>query len=191
MDEKEKNLSLEKLTRILSTIQDLYYKKNEQIEELQSEINDLKQIIDYLNSIVSNKSFHSADELYRKEIMEDYLNEEVSSELTQGTELKRKIFSKDNKELLGVLKFIDNNKIEIKVLEPELRNIEESSEEFVNLFLRGALVPIKEKIPDLQLKYEYFKKTNFIEKITINNIKSIDDFDLISDKITQLLLSTC
>ncbi|MFX1435015.1 MAG: hypothetical protein ACFFB1_14680, partial [Promethearchaeota archaeon] len=56
----------EKLTRILSVLRSIYHKKQEQLEELQLEIKDLHEIINHLNSVISNQSFTSADEIYSK-----------------------------------------------------------------------------------------------------------------------------
>lgn len=196
MDNTEKKISLEKLSEILSTIQNIYYKKNEQIEELQQEIADLKEVLNYLNSIISIQSFHSADELYQNAKnkleksdlpIEEYFQEEISDDNAKGTKIKSKIFSEDD-NLLCVLNFIDSNMIDIKFIEPEVRNIQETSENFIGIFLREALLPIKDKNPELELNYRYYKNSNIIENIEILNIKSIKDFDLIVAKLRELLL---
>ncbi len=193
-DNKEKKISLEKLSEILSTIQNLYYKKNEQIEELQQEIADLKDVLNYLNSIISTQSFHSADELYQKAKnklkksdlpIEEYFQEEISDDNGKGTKIKSKIFSEDD-NLLCILNFIDSNMIDIKFI--EVRNIQETSENFIGIFLREALLPIKDKNPELEVNYRHYKDSNIIENIEILNIKSIKDFDLIVAKLRQLLL---
>ena len=196
MDSQDKEKEIEKLSKILSTIQNLYYKKKKQLDELQLEITELKEVLNYLNSIVSNKSFHSADEIYNKAltmvgkdeiIVENYFQEEIPTEKAKGTKIKRKIFSKDDQDLLCVLNFIDFNQIEIKFIDPEIRNIKETSEEFISIFLREALIPIKEKHPELKLNYVGYKNSDIIEKIQITNITSINDYDLITDKIRELL----
>jgi hypothetical protein len=196
MDDKEKNISLEKLSKILSTIQNIYYKKNEQIEELHQEIADLKEVLNSLNLLISNQSFHSADELYQEAKnklekshlpIEEYFQEEISADNAKGTKIKSKIFSEDD-NLLCVLNFIDSNMITIKFIEPEVRNIQETSEDFIGIFLREALLPIKDKNPELELNYRYYKNSNIIENIEILNIKSIKDFDLIVAKLSELLL---
>jgi hypothetical protein len=196
MDNIEKDLNLEKLSKILSSIQNLYYKKKEQLEELQIEILELKEVLNYLNSIVSDKSFLSAEDLYNKAIKkedteelktENYFQERVASENVIGTKIKRKIFSKDEKELLCVLNFTDFNEIEIKFNEPEKRNIKETSERFIKVFIRETLIPIKEKNPEMKLNYQYFKTSDIIENIKISNIKSIKEYDLITSKMRELL----
>lgn len=194
MENSEKDSEIEKLTKILSTIQNLYYKKKEQIDELQVEISELKNVLNYLNSMVSSKSFHSADEIYHKALdqintvpMNELFKEEIQKDNLKGSSIKRKIFSKDDQELLCVLKFIDFNLVIIKFTNPSKNPIRETSEDFINIFLRGALIKIKEKNPDLKLNYKYFKDTDIIENIEISNLKSINDYDLITSKIKQLL----
>ena len=194
MKDSEKDSEIEKLTKILSTIQNLYYKKKEQIEELQVEISELKNVLNYLNSMVSSKSFHSADEIYHKALdqistmpMNELFKEEIQKDKLKGSSIKRKIFSKDNQELLCVLKFIDFNLVIIKFTNPQQNSIRETSEDFINIFLRGALIKIKEKNPDLKLSYKYFKNTDIIEIIEISNLKSINDYDLITSRIKKLL----
>ena len=194
MKDSEKDLEIEKLTKILSTIQNLYYKKKEHIEELQVEISELKNVLNYLNSMVSSKSFHSADEIYHKALdqistvpMNELFKEEIQKDKLKGSIIKRKIFSKDDQELLCVLKFIDFNLVIIKFTNPSQNSIRETSDDFINIFLRGALIKIKEKNPDLKLSYKYFKNTDIIEIIEISNLISINDYDLITSKIKQLL----
>ena len=196
MEGKEKEKEVQTLSKILSIIQNLYYKKKEQLDEIQLEISELKEVLNHLNSIVSNKSFYSADEVYNKALnivakeevpVENYFQDEIPGEKAKGTKIKRKIFSKDDQDLLCVLNFIDFNQIEIKFIDPEIRNIKETSEDFISIFLRGALIPIKEKHPELKLNYIGFKNSDIIEKIQINNVTSINDYDLITDKIRELL----
>ena len=94
-----------------------------------------------------------------------------------------------NAYYLGMLanSFEAVNQIEIKFIDPDTRNIKETSEEFISIFLRGALIPIKEKYPEMKLDYFHFKDSNIIEKIQISNITSINDYDLITSKIRELL----
>ena len=195
MSSKESNSDIEKLTIILSSIQNLYYKKKEELEELQLEISELKEILNNLNSIISNKSFFSADEIYKKSITikgeesktNELFQETVPKEELKGSNIKRKIFSNDNKELLCVLNFYDLNNVEIKFINPEKKPIRETSEEFIGTLLKGALIKIKDDNPGLELKYSYVKDTDIIEKIEISNIRNVKDYDLITSQIRKLL----
>lgn len=179
----------EKLTKVLSLLQNIYIKKQEQLEDLQLEIKELHGIINNLNSVISNQSFTSADEIYAKLLSEEYFKEGISEEKFKGTNIKRKIFSADEKDLLCVLNFYDFKRLEIKFIDPEIRDIKETSEDFINLFLKGALIKIKERYPNLSVNYNFYKNTDKIEYIHISNLNSIEDYDLITEKIRVLLAS--
>jgi hypothetical protein len=195
MDSNNKENDTEKLTRILSVVQNLYYKKKEQLEDLELELSDLQSVLNQINSIISNKSFSTADELYskfqsfEKKSEDDYFKDEISEESFKGTNIKRKIFSNQNQkeeDLLCVLNLYDFKRVEIKFIDPENRAIKETSEKFINVFLKGALIRIKENNPNLSISYR-FKNTDKIEYITISNLSSIEDYDLITTKIRELL----
>ncbi len=198
MDLEDKETEVEKLSAMLSKIQNLYYKKKEQLEELQDEISELREVLNYLNSMISNKSFQSADLIYTKTLQETeekndeekYFVNDVPSERVKGTNIKRKIFTdgddKDSK-LLCILNFFDLNKVQIKIIDPMERGIRETSEDFIRTFLREALLKIKDHNLDLDLKYDYFKNTDVIECINIINLKSIKEYDLITSKMRELL----
>ena len=195
MDSNKKESDTEKLTQILSIVQNLYYKKKDQLEDLELEISDIQSVITTINSLISNQSFSSADELYsklysqEKKSIDEYFNEKISEETFKGTNIKRKIFSNQNQEeenLLCVLNLYDFKKVEIKFIDPEKRGIQETSENFINIFLKGALIKIKENNPNLSISYR-FKNVDKIEYIIISNLSSIEDYDLITAKIRELL----
>ncbi|MFX1324255.1 MAG: hypothetical protein ACFE8N_04815, partial [Promethearchaeota archaeon] len=198
MDLGDKESEIEKLSQMLSKIQNLYYKKKEQLEELQIEITELREVLNYLNSLISNKSFQSADKIYSQTLQKDekmsvdehYFVEEVPRERVQGTNIKRKIFSKDKEKdskLLCVLNFLDFNEVKIKLIDPKDRAIRETSEDFIHIFLKGALLKIKDTNPDLDLSYTHIKNSDLIELITLSNLKSIQEYDLITSKMRELL----
>jgi hypothetical protein len=195
MESNNKENETEKLTRILSIVQNLYYKKKEQLDDLKLEISEIQSALTIINSLISNQSFSSADELYsksytqEKKSIDEYFNEEISEESFKGTNIKRKIFSNQNQEeenLLCVLNLYDFKKVEIKFIDPEKRGIQETSEKFINIFLKGALIKIKENNPNLSISYR-FKNIDKIEYITISNLSSIEDYDIITTKIRELL----
>jgi hypothetical protein len=195
MDSNNKENDTEKLTQILSIVQNLYYKKKDQLEDLKLEISEIQSVLSNINSLISNQSFSSADELYsklhsqEKKPIDEYFNEKISEESFKGTNIKRKIFSNQDQEeenLLCVLNLYDFKKVEIKFIDPENRGIQETSENFINIFLKGALIKIKENNPNLSISYR-FKNVDKIEYITISNLSSIEDYDLITAKIRELL----
>lgn len=190
MDSKDKETETEKLSEILSIIQNLYYRKKDQLEELKTELSELQSILKYLNSIISSKSFSSADEIFSESLKKDYFNTEIAEDDFKGTNIKRKIFSSENKQekdLLCILNFYDFKRLEVKFFDPENRAIKETSEDFIRIFLKGALIKIKEKNPNLQVSYNFFKNTDKIEYIHISNLNSMSDYDLITSKVRELL----
>ncbi len=198
MDQNQEETETQKLTRILSKLQELYHFKREQLEKLKDEIEKLHELITELNSIISTQSFMTADQMFSKLLNEskisqkDYFNENVSVDNLQGTSIKRKIFSKEKgseEKLLCILNFNDFKDIEIKFLHPEKQKIKEISEDFRNIFLKGALIKIKEENPNLKVNYDYYKDTDFIEYIKIFNVNSIKEYDLITEKVQELLAS--
>ena len=181
MNPSDKEQETEKLTQVLSQLQSIYYKKKEQLEELKLEISELNTAINNLSSLISSKSFTSA---------EDYFKEGLPEEKFKGTSIKRKIFSTDKtneEDLQCVLNLIDLRKVEVKFIDPEKRMIKETSEDFINIFLKGALMKIKELSPNLSVNYKFFKNTDKIEKIFLSNLTSIKDYDLITEKVRELL----
>jgi len=198
MDPKDTENEIETLSLILGKLQNIYYKKKEQLEELKLQIDELREVLNFLNSLISGKSFHSADEIYSKTLIdktdipveEEYFVEEISKEKVEGTNIKRKIFSKSrskDEELLCILNFYDFTRVELKLINPELRSIKETSEDFIRIFLKGALIKIKEENPKLTLEYNYFKKSEFIEEMIITNLRSIQEYDIITSKMRELL----
>ena len=198
MDLGDNGTEIEKLSQILSKIQNIYHKKNEQLEELQNEISELREVLNFLNSMISTKSFQSADMIYSKTLQErdkkqdetQYFVNDIPSERVKDTNIKRKIFSKSDEKdpkLLCILNFLDLNKVQIKVIDPMERKIRETSEDFIRTFLKEALLKIKDNTPELALDYEYFKNTDVIEYINITNLKSIEEYDLITSKMRELL----
>ena len=196
MDNDESNIDIEQLTEILSKIQNVYYKKQEQLEDLRQEVSEMKEIINSLNFLISKQSFHSADELYLQKVKEfeskpeKYFKEEPSKDIVKGTTLKRKIFANDEGregKLLCVLEFNDLSELKINFTYPEITAIRETSENFINILLKGALVKIKEENNEMGYELESYKDTDIIKSIKITKLKTINNLDLISDKIRELL----
>jgi len=197
MEIEDKDKETKKLAQILSALQNLYEQKKEQLERLKTEISDLREILRNLNSIISTKSFYSADQIYNTNQKvdsvesleeEEYFQDSVPKEKFKDTTIKRKIFSdEDEKNLLAILNFNDLDYLEVKFLSPKEKNIKETSERFIKIFLKEGLIKIKESTPQIEVEYEYYKNSEFIEKVKISNLQSVDEFDLITAKVKELL----
>ncbi len=193
MEQQKNNKEMEKLVQVASDLQNLYYKKVEQMEDLKLEISDLSQLLTNLKSLISNKSFRGADEIYsnmKKESdklsSEKFFTKNVKKEKVNGSIIKRKIFS-ENETLSCILQLINMSQVVIKFVDPNTISLQETSEEFIQIFLKGALVQIKENNPNLNVSYKYYKNSNLIQHITIDGINTIEEFDLITLKIQELL----
>ena len=193
MEQQKNNKEMEKLVQVASDLQNLYYKKVEQMEDLKLEISDLSQLLTNLKSLISNKSFRGADEIYsnmKKESdklsSEKFFTKNVKKEKVNGSIIKRKIFS-ENETLSCILQLINMSQVVIKFVDPNTISLQETSEEFIQIFLKGALVQIKQNNPNLTVSYKYYKNSNLIQHITIDGINTIEEFDLITLKIQELL----
>ncbi|MHA1150529.1 MAG: hypothetical protein ACTSR8_20105 [Promethearchaeota archaeon] len=193
MDGREKPTDIEKLTQILAKVQNLYYKKEEQLEELQLELKELKDSINLLSTMITTRSFSSADEIFIQTVKnpEKFFTEKIPKDIVKDTNIKSKIYSSEsdeNSELLAVLNFKDLDELIVKIINPQKLLITETLEDFLTIFLKGALVKIKNQNPELDLKYIYYKNTEIIEFLIISHIANFEEYDLITNKITELLL---
>lgn len=196
MDSMKKSNSgsdIEKLTKILSKIQDLYYQKKEQLEDLKIQIKNLREILNILNSIISKRSFASADEIYFHSIHkpEKYFSEKIPKEKLENALIKRKIYSsidENEQNLLAILEFRNMNEAHIKIINPKALLIKETLDEFITIFLKGALIKIIDKNPNLKVNYNFLKDSDIIKSIEIKNLNNIKEFDLITIKMRELLL---
>ncbi|KKN18453.1 hypothetical protein LCGC14_0955620 [marine sediment metagenome] len=75
----------------------------------------------------------------------------------------------------------------IQFIDPEHRLIKETSEDFLRIFIKEALIKIKETNPNMSLEYHYYKNSDLIDRINITKLSSIIEFDLITAKIRELL----
>jgi hypothetical protein len=123
-------------------------------------------------------------------VAEEYFSEHHPRNSLRDTTLKRKLFSTSNSSLLSVLYFYDFHSAEIKFVNPKATPIREKTENFIHIFLKGALVKIKEDNPYLNLKYKFYKDSDIIEAIKISNLNSLHEFDLITEKTIELLALT-
>jgi len=183
-DDDSKN-EIEKLVEMHRTLNKQYLDKKELVEKLTKEISELKLVINQINKIIAGKSFTPASNLLSAE---DLFKETLGSQ-GEGTLIKRKLFSKDNK-LLCVLRFYNLEKVEILFIDPEKLDVREKSEIFINYFIQQILIKIKDKAPQLEMKIEKYKNLDSIQRIELNNVNKLEYFDLIELGIRKVLNST-
>ena len=170
---------------------DLLYPIIEQLEDLKKPLaNRLSEEVKSLNDMREEPDQEEDSIALINEpffVSEEYFSENRPKKLLRGTILKRKLFCKSNSTLLSILYFYDFHTVEIKFVNPEATAIREKTENFIRVFLKGALVEIKENNPHLVLKYEFYKDSDIIETIKISNLNSLHEFDLITEKLRELL----
>jgi len=99
---------------------------------------------------------------------------------------ERKIYTPNN-ELFATMTFPNIDTIQIKVMNPFKYKIQETSDDYLQIFLKEALIKIKEQNPQLSVNYTFIRNTPFIESITISHIHRSTHLDLISEKFGELV----
>jgi len=99
---------------------------------------------------------------------------------------ERKIYTHNN-ELFATMTFPNIDTIQIKIMNPFKYKIQETSEDYLQIFLKEALIKIKEQNPHLSVDYTFVRNTSFIENITISNLHKSTHLDLISEKFGELV----
>lgn len=198
MEDPKSQLDIEKLSKVLSNLNTLYHEKLDQLEDLRQEIGDLRNTINLLNEVLSKRSFSSASDLIQgsmvanteenlEKLATHYFDGFPPSRHMSDSKLERKIYANEENSLICVLNFKDFKNVEIKFLNPQEREIQEASDSFLSIFIKGALLELKGNNPDIEVKYTHDNASGFIQKITISGVKSVEECDLIEDKIRELL----
>jgi len=99
---------------------------------------------------------------------------------------ERKIYTPNN-ELFAIMTLTDIDTIQIKITNPFKYKIQETSDDYLQIFLKEALIKIKELNPHLSVNYTFVRNTPFIENITISHIHKSTHLDLISEKFGELI----
>ncbi|MFX0060421.1 MAG: leucine-rich repeat domain-containing protein, partial [Candidatus Heimdallarchaeota archaeon] len=88
---------------------------------------------------------------------------------SNSKELQKKFYTHNN-ELFATMTMTNPNTIQIKIINPYKFKIRETSEPYLQIFLKEALLKVKEENPNLNVQYTFVKNTPFIENITISHI---------------------
>lgn len=98
-----------------------------------------------------------------------------------------KKFYTHNNELLAIITLTDIDTIQIKIINLLKFKIQETSDDYLQIFIKKALIKIKEQNPHLSVSYTFVGNTPFIENITISHIHRSTHLDLISEKFGELI----
>lgn len=175
MQEKE----IKNLLALIEDLKKIIEQKRDQIDVLNEEIDLLSKNSDKLNILISSGSFKTAALLMDAETAAF-----KSKSNFKNLEYSKKIFSK-SKELLSVLRF-EKNTIQIRFPHPEIIRITE--EKYIEEFVKKTLLPLKKTEVELttQLTRKKYNNHEFIETISLENVKSYESFEYITKAVEIL-----
>ncbi|MHA1584612.1 MAG: hypothetical protein ACTSWL_05115 [Promethearchaeota archaeon] len=186
MQEKQIRVLLEVKNKIASLI----LLKQNQLSELEKEIQDLSEISDQLDSLISSSSFQTADSLLSSnpEIIDAETAANQNSVNMENLNYTQKIFSVTGTDLLAIMDFKENF-ITIQFPSPQSSRI--TQERYINDFVKPTLVQLKKVEPDLspEILKSIYQGQEFLTKITLRNVKSFESFEFIAEKIKKNLLN--
>jgi len=163
---------------LIEDLKKIIEQKKNQIDVLNEEIDLLTKNCDKLNILISSGSFKTAASLLDAETAAL-----KSKPNFNNLEYTKKIFSK-SKELLSVLQF-ENNTISIRFPRPDIVKITE--EKYIE-FVKSTLISLKNKEENLTIHLTRKKYNNyeFIETISLQNVKSYESFEYITKAVEIL-----
>jgi len=112
------------------------------------------------------------------------ISELIGSEVISSIE--REIFSKEN-QLFWIIKYLDFNRVLIQFISPEKRKVKKDDEKFQKFFLNELVDYLEKKSPELEVVYNYFEDSKYIESIQLLNINSVEDFNYITSILIELI----
>ena len=178
MDENE----IKKLLGLRKSLSELVKSKQDQMEKLSEEIDMLSEKMNEISQMVSVRSFQSASSLL--DDTDSFLEkrEDVTFENCSNV---RKIFSHDDKTI-ATIRF-ENNVVEIMFPFPGLTRI--TQEMYIEQFVKPVLLNIKKIETELKANMTQESKGNleFVRSISLENIKNFESFDLIFEKIQEIV----
>ncbi len=187
MDQKE---NLEKLLEIKQILDQVIADKEQQLELLQKEIEDLKSAGNKISSLVAGVSFTSAADLLEKAPPSDELppKKKSKSAPVQGKESSaqwEKYINNDAGDLLAKLVY-DAGTTTIIITKPEIVKLQKTTPLFQDFFIQKILISMKEDFPALTLDFQE-TKDGFLRQITISQMGSEENFAKIEKALDHLL----
>ena len=164
---------------LIEDLKKIIGQKKTQIDVLNEEIALLTKNCDNINILISSGSFKTAASLIDAETAAFKSKSDFNN-----LEYTKKIFSK-SKELLSVLKF-ENDAISIRFPNPEIVKLTE--EKYIEEFVKPTLIQLKKKEEKLtpHLTRKKINNYEYIEKISLQNIKSYESFEFITKAVEIL-----
>ena len=174
-----KENEIKKLLDLIEDLKKIIEQKRSQINVLNEEIDLLSKNSDKLNMLISTGSFKTAASLIDAETAAF-----KSKSSFNNLDYTKKIFSK-SKELISVIKF-ENDTISIRFPSPEIVKITE--EKYIEEFVKPTLMLLKKTEEGLttQLTRKKYNNHEFIETISLQNVKSYESFEYITKAVEKL-----
>ncbi len=187
MDQKE---NLEKLLEIKQILDQVLAGKEQQLELLQKEIEDLKSIEHKISSLVAGVSFTSAADLLEKAPLSD-LKSPVKKSKTAPIPAKEssaqweKYINDDEGGLLAKLIY-NAGTTTIIITRPDVVKLQKTTPLFQDFFIQKILISMKEESPALALDFQETGE-GYLRQITISQMGSEENFTKIEKALDHLL----
>ncbi len=187
MDQKE---SLEKILEIKQILDQILAEKQQQLELLQKEIEDLTSIDHKITSLVAGVSFTSAADLLEttpkldKRILEKR-SKEVSISKGESSAQWEKYINNDAGELLAKLVY-NSGTTTIIISRPQIVKLQKTTPLFQEFFIQKILISLKEEFPALALDFQE-TSSGYLRQITISQMGSEENFTKIEKALEHLL----
>ncbi len=187
MDQKE---SLEKILEIKQILDQVLAEKQQQLELLQKEIEDLTSIDHKITSLVAGVSFTSAADLLEttpkldKRIPE-MRSKEVSISKGESSAQWEKYINNDAGELLAKLVY-NAGTTTIIISRPQIVKLQKTTPLFQEFFIQKILISLKEEFPALALDFQE-TSSGYLRQITISQMGSEENFTKIEKALEHLL----
>jgi hypothetical protein len=187
MDQKEQ---LEKLLEIKQVLDQVLAEKQQQLELLEKEIEDLTSIDHKITSLVAGASFTTAADLLEKAPPSDQkptvkktkaapVREEESSAQWE------KYINDDEGELLAKLVY-NAGTTTIIITRPQEVKLQKTTPLFQDFFIQKILISMKEEFPALALDFQETSE-GYLRQITISQMGSEENFAKIEKALDHLL----
>jgi len=186
----EKKENLEKLLEIKQILDQVLATKEEQLENLQREIENLRSMDHKVSSLVAGASFTSAaDLLGQTPPIDQKPSEKVVKSVTTPKEESsaqwEKYVNDDSGELLAKLIF-NSGTTTIIISRPQVTKLQKTTPRFQEFFIEKILIHMKEESPALTLDFQEVKG-GFIKQISISYMGSEENFAKIERAIEHVL----
>jgi hypothetical protein len=187
MDQKE---SLDKLLEIKQILDQVLAEKQQQLELLQKEIEDLTSIDHKVSSLVAGVSFTSAADLLEKTPPTEQKKPQKKAKgapvsKDESSAQWEKYINNEGGELLAKLVY-NAGTTTIIFARPQVVKLQKTTPLFQEFFIQKILVSMKEEFPALALDFQETSE-GYLRQITIFQMGSEENFTKIEKALDHIL----